>query len=423
MRCYILLALFILALTPVSAQDYEFEIPEEEESRIEFNGNLDVKWTILNTREASPFYEIQFYQTPENSSYLSRYRLDYYFNGEYRRKKVNFVMKTFSQYKKDEPVSLSFHELYGSLNLSPKLTLGIGKRRFIWGKGYAFNPAGYVNTEKDPENPELALSGRSSTFFIFNKSLNSNFIRNFSFSSIILPPEAIINEKFAPLEDTEVALKTYFLIKNTDVDFMFFYGENQLKKYGFDLSTNLKENFEIHGEWSYAQNEEKFIIQNNLLLLQKIDGSSFLFGMRYLNRFNTTVIAEYYHNNRGLSKEEFDNYYNYIVTTMKSNSFNIINQVKQDVSSRFISKTLMKDYLYFSIRQPEPFGWLYSSVSIFTIYNLNDNSFILSPRFGYEPFTNFEFLLWPSLTVGESNSEYGSRQFQKKVEFWMRFYF
>ena len=423
MRCYILLVLFILALTPVSAQDYEFEIPEEEESKIEFNGNLDVKWTVLNTREASPFYELQFYQTTDNSSNLSRYRLDYYFNGEYRHKKVDFVMKTFSQYKKDEPIFLSFHELYGSLNLSPKLTLGIGKRRFIWGKGYAFNPAGYVNTEKDPENPELALSGRSSAFFIFNKSLNSNFIRNFSFSSIILPPEAIINEKFAPLEDTEVALKTYFLIKNTDVDFMFFCGKNQLRKYGFDLSTNLMENFEIHGEWSYAQNEEKFIIQENLPLLHKIGGSSFLFGMRYLNKFNTTVTAEYYYNNRGLSKQEYDDYYNYIKNSLGSGSLYMIEQAKQDISNKFVSKTLMKDYLYFNIRQPEPFGWLYSSVSIFTIYNLNDNSFILSPRFGYEPFTNFEFLLWPSLTLGDSNSEYGSRQFQKKVELWMRFYF
>jgi len=423
MRCYILLVLFIFIFVPVSAQEYEFEIPEEEESRIEFNGNLDVKWAILNTRESSPFYEIQFYQTTDNSSYLSRYRLDYYFNAEYRRKKVDFVMKTFSQYKKDEPFSLSFHELYGSLNLSPKLTFGIGKKRFIWGKGYAFNPAGYVNTEKDPENPELALSGKSSTFFMFNKSLNSDFLKNFSFSSIILPPEAIINEKFAPLEDTEIALKTYFLIKNTDIDFMFFYGKNQLRRYGFDFSTNLKENFEIHGEWSYAQNEGKFIIQKNLPWLQKIDGSSFIFGIRYLNRFNMTVIAEYYHNNRGLSKEEFNDYYDYIETTIKSNSFNIISQVKQDVSSRFISKTLMKDYLYIIVRQPEPFGWLYSSFSIFTIYNLSDNSFILSPRFGYEPFTNFEFLLWPALTLGESNSEYGSRQFQKKVEFWMRFYF
>ncbi|MFC1563144.1 hypothetical protein ACFL4Z_03750, partial [candidate division KSB1 bacterium] len=388
MRYYILLVLFILVLTPVSAQEYEFEIPEEEESKIEFNGNLDVKWAILNTREASPFYEIQFYQTPENSSYLSRYRLDYYFNGEYRRKKVGFVMNTFSQYKKDEPVSLSFYELYGSLNLSPKLTFGIGKKRFIWGKGYAFNPSGYVNFEKDPENPELALSGKSSAFFMFNKSLNSTFIKNFSFSSIILPPESIINEKFAPLEDTEIALKMYFLAENTDIDFMFFYGKNQLRRYGFDFSTNLKENFEIHGEWSYAQNEGKVIIQKNLPLLQKIDGSSFLFGIRYLNRFNTTVIAEYYHNNRGLSKKEFNDYYDYIDSSLKSGGFDIISQVKQDVSWRFVSKTLMKDYLYFSIRQPEPFGWLYSSVSIFTIYNLNDNSFILSPRFGYEPFTN-----------------------------------
>jgi len=127
---------------------------------------------------------------------------------------------------------------------------------------------------------------------------------------------------------------------------MVFYGKNQLKRYGFDFSTNLKENFEIHGEWSYTQNEEKFIIKENLPLLHKIDGSSFLFGMRYLNRFNTTVIAEYYHNNRGLSKDEFNDYYDYIENSLKSGNLDIIGQAKQNMSSRFVSKTIMEDYQF-----------------------------------------------------------------------------
>ena len=57
----------------------------------------------------------------------------------------------------------------------------------------------------------------------------------------------------------------------------------------------------------------------------------------------------------------------------------------------------MRDYLYGKASQPETFKWLFSSVSVFAIYNLNENSFILSPQIGYKPLTNMEirFGIWP----------------------------
>lgn len=83
----------------------------------------------------------------------------------------------------------------------------------------------------------------------------------------------------------------------------------------------------------------------------------------------------------------------------------------------------MRDYAYIKLSQPEPFGWLYSSISAFTIYNLNDNSFTLSAQLGYKPFTNFEFLFWPTLFFGNDISEYGSKQFERRAEIWLRFFF
>ena len=83
----------------------------------------------------------------------------------------------------------------------------------------------------------------------------------------------------------------------------------------------------------------------------------------------------------------------------------------------------MRDYVYAKLTHPEPFSLLYSSVSAFVIYNLWDERFTLSPQFAYKPFTNFEFLCWPSLFAGGVDSEYGSRIFQRRIEFWMRFFF
>ena len=83
----------------------------------------------------------------------------------------------------------------------------------------------------------------------------------------------------------------------------------------------------------------------------------------------------------------------------------------------------MQDYLYVKLIQPEPFSWLYTSISAFTIFNLADKSFLFSPQLSYKPYTNFEVLLWPILFFGGTKTEYGSKQFEKKVEIWTRFHF
>ena len=419
----LLVTLFIFAFTSAFSQEYDFDIPEEDEAKIEFNGNLDAKWGLLETRKFSPFYGLQFYDISEKDDYLSQYRLDFYLNGVYRHKQVGFFMKTFCQYAKEEPLSPSFFELYGSLNFSPRLSMSIGKRRFNWGKGYAFNPVGYVNAEKDPENPDLTLAGKTSVYISYNRSFTSNFLQNFSVGAILLPSEAEINQKFVSADKIGAALKLYFLVKNIDIDFMTAFKKDEPQRVGLDFSTNLRENLEIHAEFSYAHDEAKYFIVDDLISQQKMDGSSYLLGLRYLNRINTTLIAEYYHNNNGLSKNEFKSYLNYLHNSIESNFPEMINSAKLNMSTIFRSKTLMQDYLYVKLSQPEPFSWLYTSISMFTIFNLTDNSFLVSPQLSYKPFTNFEVLLWPFLFFGGNDTEYGSKQFEKKIEIWMRFYF
>ena len=419
----ILMSLFALIAASAFSQEYDFDIPEQEDAKIEFNGNLDAKWGLLNTRKSSPFFGLQFYDISEKDDYLSQYRLDFYLDGSYRYKQVGFFMKTFYQYAKEESLSPSFFELYGSLNFSPRLSMSIGKRRFNWGKGYAFNPVGYVNAEKDPENPDLALAGKTSIYFSYNRSFNSDVLQNFSIGAILLPPEAEMNDKFASAEKIGGAIKLYFLLKNIDIDMMAAFQKDEPQRLGLDFSTNLWENLEIHAEFSYAQNEMKYLIVDDLISQHKMDGGSYLLGLRYLNRLNTTLIAEYYHNNSGLSKNEFASYLNYLENSLESNSSERINSAKSNMSTFFHSKTLMQNYLYLRLMQPEPFSWLYFSISIFSIYNLADNSFLISPQLNYKPYTNFEVLLWPFLFFSDENTEYGSKQFSKKIEVWMRFYF
>ena len=83
----------------------------------------------------------------------------------------------------------------------------------------------------------------------------------------------------------------------------------------------------------------------------------------------------------------------------------------------------MQDYLYLKATQPEPFGLLYFTPSLFTIYNLNDNSFLLSVLLTYKPFTNFEFTFSPTFLIGDEHTEFGARQFHRKYELGMNVHF
>jgi hypothetical protein len=299
----------------------------------------------------------------------------------------------------------------------------VGKRRYNWGKGYAFNPVGYVNAEKDPENPELALAGKSSLYLNYNRSFSSGLLQNLSLSTIVLPQEAEFLDKYAKFENYSAVLKLYLLVKNIDIDFMFYTGPNQTRRYGMDLSTNLRENIEVHGEASYSNTEEKSVIMNNVVQINEVGGFSTLLGLRYLSTWNMTFIAEYYHNNSGLSRQEYQDYQDYLSNGLITGDIDIINATRSVMTSGFRSKNLMRNYLYLKASLPEPFEWLYSSVSVFTIYNVNDNSCILSPQIGYKPFSNSEILLWPSFLFGKEDADYGSKLFRKKLEIWFRFYF
>ena len=284
-------ALLILVLIhPAVSQDYDFEIPEEEEeAAIALNGNLDAKWGVLKSQKESPLYGMNFFGTEQDAAYLSQYRLDLYFNGEYRHEQIGFSVKTFYQYTKEGPIDPIFLELQGSLNLTPKLSAALGKCRYFWGKGYAFNPVGYVNTEKDPENPDLALAGIVSGFISYNKSYESNWLQNVSLSAVIMPPEAEINDKFGQVDQTGIALKLYLLLRDIDIDVMMFQRQGEPQRYGLDFSTNVRTNLEIHGEVSYDRNDTKTFIEQDAIQQKQTDGTSYLFGIRYLTNLNTTI--------------------------------------------------------------------------------------------------------------------------------------
>lgn len=415
--------IFVLSVVVFAQDENDYETPVEQERQLEWNGNLDVKYMLFNMDQKSAQYRLQFYKNSPSSSLLSQYKLEPYLNAEYRTSDLGFVLKTHASYYSDTDARFDLFEAYGNFNPSFNTTVQAGKRVYSWGKGYAFNPVGFVNPIKDPENPELAQAGLLSANIEYVKSFSSEALQSFSFLAVLIPTTDVNGTAFGEFNNTDIALKSSFLLWDTDINLLAYYSEIKPKRYGFDFSRNIQENIEIHGELSFDQNVEKYTIQNNALSYNRVDRYSYLLGLRYLDESNTSIIAEYYHNGAGLDLDEYSQY-SECLNMGTDNIDPIIAQQTLGISQTYFKgTTLMQDYMYIKISHPEPFDWLYFTPSLYTIYNLADNGFLLSFQMSYKPVTNTEFIFWTTIFAGDKTTEYGGKQVQQRVELWMRVFF
>ncbi|MCX6132319.1 MAG: hypothetical protein NTU47_00785 [Ignavibacteriales bacterium] len=420
---WLILILLVASSGVLVGQEEGPDVLSGKERKLEWSGNFDAKYALFHMDAFSPFYTLQFLAERPSSSFLTQYRLEPYLNAEYRTSDLSFVLKTHATYYNDADARVDLFEAYGSFSPSFNTTLQAGKRVYNWGKGYAFNPVGFVNSIKDPENPELAQAGLLSANIEYIKSLQSRALQSVALTAVLLPSPTALNSRYGEVASMDLALKTYFLIWDMDIDLMTYQSKDKPRSYGVDFARNLRENVEIHGEFSYAQNVQRHIIRDGLLANEQTEALSYLLGLRFLSASNTTIIAEYFHNGVGLGRREYEQYYGFVMNGSKSSNPAVMQQTLGTMQTYFRGSNTMKDYLYVKLIHPEPFDWLYFTPSMYSICNLTDKSFLLSVSLSYKPITNMEFIVWPTILVGGTTTEYGGKQIQERVELWMRVYY
>lgn len=409
-------AALLLCAGGAAAGEYDFDLPDEEEDLLELGGTLDAKWALLNSRMSSPLYGLNL-SGVGGEEYLSQYRLDLYLDGEYRHDGLHASMRTFSEYTRKEPVTPAFYELYGAVSPSIRWEISAGKRRYSWGKGYAFNPVGYVNAEKDPEDPDLA--GLSSIAATYNRSLARGRLQSLSLSTVVMIPEAAPGTKYEAAERVGLASRLYLLVSDVDVDLMLFRRKGEAARYGLGFATNVRPHVELHGEVDYRVDEESAFVRDGGILERERSGLTYLLGLRYLTSGGTTLIGEYYHRRAGMSEAEVEAYLEYVRDGTTADAA----ATRATLNSRFDAKNLSTDYLYLKGTRPEPLGWLYTSLSAWAIANARDRSAALFGQLAYSGITDLELLIRPAWFVGGSDTEYGSKPFEQRLEVWGRFYF
>jgi hypothetical protein len=83
----------------------------------------------------------------------------------------------------------------------------------------------------------------------------------------------------------------------------------------------------------------------------------------------------------------------------------------------------MRNYIYLRASQKEPFGVLYLTPAVTSVFNLDDSSYNVIPEVAYTGVTNLELRFRLSTLLGDDGTECGEKQNDSKVEVRARYYF
>ena len=417
--------IFLFLPLALHAEEYSFDISSYEKPAYEIGGYIELFTAHSELNNDSTFYNVLATNTnpgSDNNLYSAEIQLD----GIYRFTKSQIHFQYSAEYQ-DSDISGNqneslFYELYYSNNQIKNFTVDVGKRVQKWGKGYAWNPVGFIERKKDPNDPELSREGYVMLTADYVRSFNQD-LKTLSIMPVILPVTDDINSDFSLKEDTNFATKIYLLYRDIDIDLMFLSKGSRAARMGVDFSANLSPSFEIHGEFAYIKDKtiNQLDNQNQLTSLQK-DVTQSLLGFRYLSESETTWIGEYYHNGSGYSEKQLEAFF-----ILASNDFQASPQLlaltQQASFNGYGNINPGKDYLYLSASKKEPFDLVYYNLAINSIINLHDQSYSLTPELIYTGFSNTEMRFRASLLQGSQYSEYGEKLNDWKVEFRLRYYF
>lgn len=423
------LILLFSAAGATAADEYSFDASAFEKKPFELGGYVELKQEDFSLNRSGALYKLNNFGHPQRDT-LDRTTGTLQLVGKVRPGVGTFDFRTSSSLQRDQLAhdhDNSVFEAAYSVRPDPGVTLEAGKRALKWGKGYAWNPIGFVERAKDPNDPQLAREGfwMADSDLIFNRE---GPLRTIAFTPVLLPVSNNVNRDFGSTSHLNPAAKLYLLYRDIDIDFAWQGKGSRPARFGMDFSANAASNFEIHGEWARVQKITRPVTDDTGRVTTSIgDATSYLVGLRYLTESETTYIAEYYRNGTGYSDQEARQFYQLVDTAFT--------QLQQTGSDALVRKALLasrggygrpnpgKDYFYFRAQQKDALGIVYFQPSITAMMNWQDRSYQVTPELQYTGVNNLELRLRLFLLNGASSTDFGEKQNSSKLEFYARYYF
>ncbi len=429
------LCLLLTAPAPAFSQenkpeDYKFEASETEKKPYHIGGYIEAFPILFGLDKKAALYKLNFYNRSAGGT-TREYDGTLQLEGSLEKGISRFYVKTTTSYTNNyalESTKTTVFEGNVSLRPSPTFITELGKKTLNWGKGYAWNPAAFLDRPKNPDDPELAREGYIVASVDYTRSWEGRPLKTFSFTPVLVPAYSGVNDDFGETSHLNAASKFYFLLYDTDIDLMFLAGGAKTTRYGADFSRNVSTNLEVHGEFSLINAYQKMSIDEKGNTFESRYGAkNYLLGLRYLTAKDTTYILEYYRNGTGFSPKEMRDYFSFIntgyATYIRTGKQTMLNKAASVTSGSYGRPNPEMNYIYLRISQKEPFDILYFTPAITWIANTDDKSFSLAPEMTYTGITNVELRLRAILIAGQRGSEFGEKPNDYRIDLRARYYF
>jgi hypothetical protein len=420
--------LLALAAMAVHAEDeFKFDASEFDKKPYEFGGYLEQKLETLKLRNDSPAYKLA-YPGEEGRDWLNRSTTTLELAGKASYASITADIRARASYAVDPLVSTTQYGqvMEGGLRWSagPELTFDAGKRVQRWGKGYAWNPVGFVERPKDPADPLASREGFVMAGGEWTKSLQGS-ISAIALTGLIVPTNDNLNTDFGKKQDLNPAAKLYLLAFDTDIDLLWRGKGARPQSFGLDFSRNLTPALEVHGEWARTLDANRSTLNSNeRLSSESVSANAWLLGTRYITTGEITWIAEYYRNAAGYSPSELETYYTVLDKALANNAAPAIADKARSISQSGYGKANPgQDYLYLKASVNEPFEWLYGSAALTAMSNLGDHSWQIQPELSYTGFSNWELRGRVIFFGGPQQTEFTSKASRQRLEIYGRYFF
>jgi hypothetical protein len=411
------------------AEEYKFDASEVEKKPYNIGGYVEFNPILFGLDKSAALYKLRFFDK-EVGGTTREYDANLQLEGSFERGISRIYAKTHTGYTNnyaEKTTQTKLFEGYLSVKPSHSFIMDFGKKTLNWGKGYAWNPAAFLDRPKNPDDPELSREGYIVASADFTKSFQGA-LKTFSFTPVFVPVYTDVNDDLGEVDRLNFASKFYFLLYDMDLDLLFQTGGSRTTRYGMDFSRNIGTNLEVHGEFSWINNFQQTSIDEFGNKSEKtFDAKNYLIGIRYLTEQDTTYILEYYRNGAGFSSKEMRDYFAFVDKAydlyLSKHQTGPLSKAIQLFKGPYGKMNPSQNYLYAKISQKDPFDILYYTPAITLISNVDDKSFSVTPEITYTGITNLELRLRTGIIVGSKGTEYGEKPNDYKVDIRLRYYF
>lgn len=414
----------LLALLPLAAGagEFSFDAAEFDKKTFEIGGYAELKHEAFMLRPDSVLARLNLQSGRDR---LNRSTATLELAGTWQLKDMVIDLRTHSEYVHDQIESGDVHRIQtGGLRWSPRheFSLDAGKRVQRWGKGYAWNPVGFVERAKDPDDPQQSREGFVMAGAEWVKSLDGP-LTTVSLTALAVPTQNEWNKDFGASGHTNPAAKLYLLWHDTDIDFLWLGKGSRPARYGLDFSRNLGANLEVHGEWARTLDQPRQVADalGNVTRTTG-DADSGLLGLRYLTEREVTWIAEYYRNGSGYKADALADFYAFADAALGAGGAAAVKAASL-AQAGYSRPNPGRDYLYLRASAKEPFDLLYFSPALTAIVNLDDRSYSLAPELVYTGVTNLELRARAVFLHGDRHTDFGEKPNRLRFEVYARLYF